>query len=369
MSKKQLRILVAPLDWGLGHVSRCVPIIRSLREMGHAVLFAGNSSQQSFVKNHFPDLIFLDLKGYNVRYSRSKRTLLLKIISQIPGIQQSIRFERKWLASVVKEQDIDAVISDNRYGLYHPDIPCVILTHQLQVLSGSGWPLDALLRKIHYRYLQRFSECWIVDVPDRDTNLSGMMGHPSVMPALRTRYIGLLSQFHPEASRPLQKEPEVLILLSGAEPQRQILADQLWKKALTSDHLICFITGSEHSDAPEYVPDHIHFYKRISGELLAKELRQADYVICRSGYSSIMDLIALNKRAILIPTPGQTEQEFLAKHMHRSGLFPEARQQKFDIDTSILNAGLFTYAEHDFSEAFTLHMRVLREWLSVIAKS
>lgn len=366
MSKKQLRILVAPLDWGLGHVSRCIPVIRTLREMGHEVLFAGDGSQQRFVAAHFPDMIFLNLEGYNVRYSRNKRTLLLKIISQIPAIQRSIRRERKWLAKAVTEFRIDAVISDNRYGLYHPEIPCAIMTHQLQILSGSGWPIDALLLRLHYRYLQRFRECWIVDVPDKDHNLSGIMGHPSIMPKLRIRYLGLLSRFQPELSPPVRKDPEILILLSGAEPQREILSEQLWKKALTSDHTIVFVAGSEQADTPEYIPEHIHFYTRISGDLLSQELRQADYVICRSGYSSIMDLVALGKRAILIPTPGQTEQEFLAKHMHKMGLFPAARQQKFDIDTSVLNAGLFPYTNHDFSGAFTLHVRMLDEWLSAL---
>lgn len=369
MSKKQLRILVAPLDWGLGHVSRTIPIIRSLREMGHEVLFAGDNSQQRFVAGHFPALTFLHLRGYNVRYSRKKSTLLLKIISQIPSILRSIRYERKWLTRAIEEHRIDAVISDNRYGLYHAHIPCVIMTHQLQVLSGSGWPIDALLLRLHYRYLQRFRECWIVDVADEKHNLSGIMGHPSMMPLMRTRYIGLLSQFRPDTNRPLRKDPEVLILLSGAEPQRGIWAAQLWKKALKSDHSIVFVAGSEQAEIPEYIPSHVHFYDRLSGTALTRELDHADYVICRSGYSSIMDLVALGKRAILIPTPGQTEQEYLAKHMQEMGLFPAARQQKFDIDTSIVNAGLFPYATHDFSEAFSIHTRMLEEWLSSVRTS
>lgn len=337
--------------------------------MGHEVLFAGDSSQQRFAATHFPDLIFLNLEGYKVRYSRNKRTLLLKIISQIPAIHRSIRRERKWLAKAVSEHRIDAVVSDNRYGLYHPEIPCVIMTHQLQILSGLGWPIDAMLLRLHYRYLQRFGECWIVDVPDKEYNLSGIMGHPMLMPKVRTRYMGLLSRFQPEICRQPRKDPEILILLSGAEPQREILAEQLWKKALTSDHTIVFVAGSEQADTPEYIPEHIHFYGRISGNLLSRELRQADYVICRSGYSSIMDLVALGKRAILIPTPGQTEQEFLAKHMQKMGLFPTARQQKFDIDTSLLNAGLFPYVNHDFREAFSLHVRMLSEWLSALRSS
>lgn len=361
--------MVAPLDWGLGHVSRCIPIIRTLRELGNEVIFAGNLSQQRYVQSVFSDLSVLDLPGYNVRYSRNRNTLLLKILSQLPRIHRSIRSEKKWLAATIETHKIDAVISDNRYGLYHAGVPCVIMTHQLQVLSGSGWPFDALLRKIHYRYLQKFKECWIVDVPDTERNLSGIMGHPAVLPKIRTRYLGLLSQFKPQLPRTVRPEPEVLILLSGAEPQREILAGQLWKKALSSDYPIVFIAGSEDADTPEWIPEHVHFYNRISGAVLAQELMYADYVICRSGYSSIMDLVALGKRAILIPTPGQTEQEYLAKHMQSLGLFPEARQHKFDIDTSVLNAGLFSYLSYDFSEAFSMHKRMLQEWIQSISKS
>jgi hypothetical protein len=336
--------------------------------MGHEVVFAGNQSQHRYVHSVFPDLSVLDLPGYNVRYSRSRNTLLLKILSQLPGIHRSILLEKKWLAETIKKQRIDAVISDNRYGLYHAEIPCVIMTHQLQILSGSGWPFDALLRRIHYRYLQKFNECWIVDVPDTDLNLSGIMGHPVQMPKMRIRYLGLLSQFTPELQRSLRSEPEVLVLLSGAEPQREILAGQLWKKTLSSDYPIVFVAGSEDAETPEWIPEQVHFYTRISGAVLAQELRHADYVICRSGYSSIMDLLALGKRGILIPTPGQTEQEYLAKHMHRMGLFPEARQHKFDIDTSLLNAGLFAYVQYDFRDAFSLHKRILQEWMQTFPK-
>ncbi|MGC4058674.1 MAG: glycosyltransferase [Chitinophagaceae bacterium] len=366
MLKKQLRILVAPLDWGMGHVTRCIPLIRHIRSLGHEVIFAGNNAQQSFIKSIFGDIEFVYLEGYNVTYSRNRRTFLLKIIGQIPSIQSSVRRERAWLSHIVKEKRLDAVISDNRYGLFHPEIPCVILTHQLQVLSGSGNPFDMLLLKAHYRYLEKFRECWVVDVADKKNNLSGKLGHPSVLPSMNIRYIGLLSQF--ATTNPSEETDEILILLSGAEPQRSILSEQLWKKAVTCDYHCMFVAGSEQAEIPDLVPDHITFVQRLSGSELSREIAKAAFVICRSGYSSIMDLIALRKKGILIPTPGQTEQEYLAKRMHERGLFMKAKQTKFDIDTSVVNAGLFQFRQRAFGAAFEIHKQVLTDWLRAMER-
>ena len=135
MNKKQLRILVAPLDWGLGHVTRCVPIIRHIIALGHQVVFAGNHSQQQYIRSVFPKIDCVLLDGYNVQYAKTRMGLIPKIIAQIPRFKKCIKSEHQWLQSVLKTHHIDAVISDNRYGLYSTQVPCVLMTHQLQIQS------------------------------------------------------------------------------------------------------------------------------------------------------------------------------------------------------------------------------------------
>lgn len=367
MNNKQLRILVAPLDWGLGHVTRCVPVIKHILKLGHQVVFGGNTNQQKYIKQNFPSIELLFLEGYNVQYAKTKTGLLPKIIAQIPRLKRCIKKEHQWLQNVIKSHHIDAVISDNRYGLYSSHVPCILMTHQLQIRSGMSSYFDKVLLKIHYRFIEKFSRCWVVDVPE-DEGLSGVLAHPSVFPKIETEYIGLLSQCAglPEKKKKKEDDFIVLVLLSGTEPQRTILSEMLWKKAIKSDKHFIYVEGSENAIPPSVIPDHISYHKRLSEKELIIAIGAASIVICRSGYSSLMDLLAMGKRAILIPTPGQTEQEYLAKLMHEKKIFMSARQHKFDIQTSILNATLFPYRTIQYGNAFELHKTVLEQWLKEV---
>jgi uncharacterized protein (TIGR00661 family) len=366
VNKKQLRILVAPLDWGLGHVTRCVPIMKHLLHLGHQVIFAGNASQEQYIKSIFPKIETLFLEGYNVRYAKKKIGLVPRLIAQIPRLKKRIKKEHLWLQEAIKTHKLDCVLSDNRYGLYSNHIPCIIITHQLQILSGYSNYIDKFLLKIHYKFIERFNQCWVVDIAN-DNGLSGNLAHPPVMPKIKTEYIGLLSQC---ANQPIKKggktEAIILILLSGAEPQRSILSDSLWKKAVKSDKHIIFVEGNENAVTPTTIPNHISYHKRLSANNLITAINESSIVICRSGYSSLMDLVAMNKKAILIPTPGQTEQEYLAKLMHQKKFFMAAQQHKFDIQTSLLNAAIFGFTKMPFENAFDLHKQCINQWLNEI---
>lgn len=368
MNKKQLRILLAPLDWGLGHVTRCLPIIQHILSLGHQVIFAGNADQQLYVKNTFPNIEFLLLEGYNVQYAKTKLGFLPKIIAQIPRLKKCIKKEHIWLQNNIKTHKIDAVISDNRYGLYSDLVPCTFMTHQLQIRTGFDQFFDGILLKLHYRFIEKFSNCWVVDIEDGD-GLSGSLAHPKQLPKIKTNYIGLLSQCAGKGSKDVQKDFLVLILLSGAEPQRTILSDILWKKALRSDQHIIFVAGREAAITPEHIPEHISFHKRLAPAELLIAINSASIVICRSGYSSLMDLVALNKKAVLIPTPGQTEQEYLAKRMYKQKIFISTSQQKFDIHTSLLNASLFPFTQARFNGSFDQYKPVVKNLLDSISKA
>jgi uncharacterized protein (TIGR00661 family) len=366
VNKNQLRILIAPLDWGLGHVTRCMPIIEFIQDQGHKAIFAGNSSQQAYIKKTFTQIECLNLEGYNVQYSKTKMGLIPKIIAQIPRFKKVIKNEHLWLQSIVKTNKIDAIISDNRYGLYHSSIPCVIMTHQLQIKSGYSGIIDKILLKIHYKFIEKFKNCWVVDVKDED-GIGGSLSHPGILPKIQTHYIGLLSQLKTNNLDKIE-DSYVLILLSGAEPQRTIFSNLLWKKAIKSDHHIIFVEGTENVTAPSLIPDHISYHKRLAQNDVEKALNAASFVICRSGYSTIMDLINFQKKAILVPTPGQTEQEYLSKRMMDKKIFMAANQNKFDIQTSLLNASLFPFVIPNSKEPFSVYKEVIKNWLKEIKK-
>jgi uncharacterized protein (TIGR00661 family) len=325
------RILIAPLDWGLGHTTRCIPIIHQLQGMGHTVVFAGNETQQSFIRQSFPQIDSRLLEGYRVMYS--KRALMLTLLLQLPRLLNTIRREHLWLKSFVAYEKIDGIISDNRYGLWHAQKPSIILTHQPGILTGLISWTDTVVRKIHYQFLARFSEVWIPDQPD-ETSLAGKLSHPPELPERRC-YIGWLSQFSKGDRNASNKH--VLILLSGPEPQRSILADKLWQQAKNLQQPIVFVEGKQGALRND-IPPHIRHIALADAQTLQPLLVAASLVICRSGYSTLMDLAMFGKPAILIPTPGQTEQEYLAKALAQAGIFYTAAQEEFALSEEMLMA-------------------------------
>lgn len=336
-----LKILIAPLDWGLGHTTRCLPIIDLLLREGHSVTFAAPQKILDFVATTFPEIRKLQLAGYQIEYSKSRTFFTGKIIFQIPKILRAIHREHQWLRQLVAEEHFDLIISDNRYGLHHAALPCIIMTHQLMIKSGWGKLIDRQLQKLHYRLLEQFKTCWVVDV-SRKNNLSGELAHPQQLPA-NVEYIGILSQmtlFPPlENFQKTQKTiPEILVLLSGPEPMRSQLEATLLPQcdALKNQYHFNFVAGNIHQQSENFSDNSgFHYFSKRSAKELASLLHSADLVICRSGYSTLMDLAALGKKALLIPTPGQTEQEYLALHLHRKYDTVFVKQSKISLDKDI----------------------------------
>lgn len=359
-------ILIAPLDWGAGHTTRCIPIIRYLLSEGHNVFAAGNSSQQIILAEVFGNKIqLLSLEGYNITYSPLNKFAQAGLLLQMPRVVQVIKQEHQWLQRVAKEYKIDAVISDNRYGLYQPNIPCVIMTHQLRVLSGMGNLADNVVQRLHYHYLNRFSATWIVDVAGEES-LAGKLSHTTPLPD-NARYIGLLSRFANNGFDYHSPSADTLLmLLSGPEPQRSILSRILWQEAVQHSGKIFFAEGNDNTNAPTEIPQHIQYHKRLGGEALQNAISHAKMVICRSGYSTLMDLAATGKKAILIPTPGQTEQEYLGKMMHEKGLYYTMPQSKFNLGQAIAEVEKTALPLKTNAGAFNKHRHVLQEWLKDI---
>ena len=355
------RILVAALDWGMGHTTRCIPIVAHLAAKGHHVIFAGNEAQRLLMRAACPGVDEAALPGYGVSYSR--RALMAGLVAQLPKIALAIRAERHWLRELVKQEaPIHGVISDNRYGLYHPDVPCVILTHQLNIRSGMGRLADAAVRARHDRMLARFAETWIVD--DVDINLAGNLSRRESMPQ-NARHIGLLSQCATSSSSlPTPAAKHILILLSGPEPQRTILSGLLWEQALRLTEPVVFVEGNR--SVSRSAPPHIRHIPIAARSDVPALIASARLVVCRSGYSTLMDLAALNAPAILIPTPGQTEQEYLAGHAQRKNWVISAQQKAFSLRGMLDAAAGSSFRPMAAPEAFLQYRDVLDEWAAAL---
>ncbi|MBC7553668.1 MAG: glycosyl transferase family 28 [Taibaiella sp.] len=362
MTKKNLkRILLAPLDWGLGHTARCLPLIRHLQLTGSHVTAAVNHWQRSFIESNCSGIDFTNLDGYNVTYAAGRNLNKIKIAAQVPAICKAITREQKWLQQQVKTLQPDGIISDNRYGIYHPDIPSVIITHQLHVLTGMGKAADSSIQKIHFRLLSKFNQIWVPDV-EGATNLAGTLSHPATLPD-NTRYIGPLSQME-AADTEATNGGYLLILLSGPEPQRTLLSAILWRQALQHEGKIIFVEGNELAQRPAGVPANITWHNRLAGTALQHALRNASMVICRSGYSTIMDLISAGKRAILIPTPGQTEQEYLGHNLNEQGIMLSRAQESFQLQPALTAAGKFPYNFPALAAHYNDYKPIVNDWVT-----
>lgn len=330
-------VLVAPLDWGLGHTTRCIPIIRELIKQGCRVLIAGNAVQKALLLNEFPQAEFLDLFGYNINYSKSQWALPLKIFSQSTKILFAIKKEREWLQQIIKQYEPDAVISDNRYGLTHPGIYTVFITHQLFVQAPF---FRKRMQKWNYKYIQQFSECWVPDWKS-DDNFSGELSHPEKLPRIPVQYLGPLSRLT-DLNLPEEKN-HLLILLSGPEPQRTILENKIVQEIGQYPYTATVVRGLPIAKTIIPSTNMIQFYNHLPTEELNKEIARAEFVIARAGYTTIMDVLQLKKKSILVPTPGQTEQKYLAAYLLKKQWIFSVSQKKFSMHSALQQAKDFQY--------------------------
>ncbi len=317
--KPGLKVLIAPLDWGLGHATRCIPIIQYLLDQGCRVTLAGEGAAEVLLKSNFPELEILSLTGYRIRYSQTASGFTTKILKQIPQILHAIRSENHWLKTIQKQHQFDIVISDNRYGLKIPNTYCVIMTHQLQIQTGMGKFADHLLQWAHYRILEKFDACWVVDRQGED-GLGGALSQPLQIPD-NASYIGILSQLNPSVHKVQSDRQEILILLSGPEPMRGILEALILSQieSLTA-YRFQIVAGNPLGSSPTNLPDHVTYYTHLNAIKLNILIANASLVICRSGYSTLMDLAVMQKKALVVPTPGQTEQEYLGERLGQMGI-------------------------------------------------
>ena len=304
-------VLIAPLDWGLGHTTRCIPIIRNLLKQKISIFIACDEKSKIILEKEFNAVRFLPLKGYRIQYSSSKHLLGLKVIQQLPKILLSIRNEYRWLQKTIQTHKIDLVISDNRYGLFSRQCTCVFITHQLSIQAPYKWMEDCL-RFINYSFINRFAACWVPDY-EGSFSIADKLSHPAKMPTIPVHYIGPLTRLAKKETATIKYD--WLILLSGPEPQRSILEQKILTAIPNISGTFLLVRGLPESLNKLSVPENCFCINYLGGEDLEQALSEAAFIISRSGYTTVMELLFLQKKAVLIPTPGQTEQAFLAKHL------------------------------------------------------
>ena len=292
-----------------------MPLIEKFLSAGFKVIIAAGGDQKILLQSVFPQLEFVEIKGYRVKYGSTKWETPVKIFLQIPKILIAINRENKWLKRFVTAQHPDVIVSDNRFGLHHKGILSVFITHQLGIKTSFGKIADRIAQKINYFFINQFDYCW---VPDTGTGipLAGELSHPSAKPVTPVQYIGWLSAIKKEA---LPVSNPVLLLLSGPEPQRTIFENMLLQQLDQIKQAVILVRGLPSATAPLPPRNGLTVYNYLSGQQLQQVINASAVIVSRAGYSTLMDILPLEKKCIVVATPGQAEQEYLAAWLGQHG--------------------------------------------------
>jgi UDP-N-acetylglucosamine transferase subunit ALG13 len=331
-------------------------------ELGWKVTLAGEGSSLSILTKEFPHLPTLTLKGYRISYPKKGFFFIPKLMLQVPKLFKTISLEQKWLEEKQTEHNWDIVISDNRYGLSCRNTKSIFITHQLYIISGWGKLIDDIVNKKLHQFIRKFNQCWIPDQAE-EGGIAEKLSHPpslvplpsSLVPCL-LKYLGPLSRLTPKEQG---KADKILILLSGPEPQRTLLEEKILEQIKEINEQFLVVRGLPNAEHQPTNSSNIQFENHLTTEALSTALSKAKLVICRSGYSSIMDLLKFKKKAVLIPTPGQTEQLYLAKLMKDKNWFCTAQQHNFQLKHAIPSCLANQLVVPSLN--FELHKQVLAE--------
>jgi hypothetical protein len=330
---QRARILVAPLDWGLGHATRCIPIIQRLLDHGAVPVIGADNGPLAVLTSEFPTLEHVRIPGIEVRYSESEDQRW-SMLRQFPRLVSSIGKEQTSFRSILGKMKFDAVISDQRFGLHSGDIPSVLITHQVFPFAPMA---QCVLRKVNRHHMTRFDRCWIMDVPEAP-GMAGELSHGRELPPNAT-YIGTHSRMRAGVARsgPHSDGPfRIVAVISGPEPQRSMLERLMVEQllAIPGEHLLVRGTPRETESGRR---GNIRMVPHLSGVELAAHLSAAELIVARSGYTTLMDLEALGRSALIIPTPGQSEQEYLGELHGGTGRHLVQAQHSVDIGAALLN--------------------------------
>ena len=299
-------------------------------------------------------MTFVDLPGYRVKYGKNRAITVLRLIAAIPKILICIKRERAWLRGFAAAEGLDLVISDNRYGLAVPGVCCVFITHQLLIRTPFGRIVDKLLQRMNYRLLARFSRCWIPDVQGTEA-LAGALSNPVKLPPVSCRYIGPLSRM--EGGSALE-DIDVLVLLSGPEPQRTLLENRILREMEGLKGVRMMLVRGLPGGGPRVkAGPEVEVHDHLRAQELERVMARARLVVARSGYSTVMDLARMGKRAVLIPTPGQTEQEYLGRYLAEKGWAVCMRQRDLSLSAALASGPLRTWPKEDAGERFREEVR------------
>lgn len=330
------RVLVTPLDWGLGHATRCIPVIRLLLRHNCKVYIAGSGDSLLLLQKEFPQLPSFTIPAYKPEYP-VHGSMVLKMAMQLPRFVRVIRDEHRAVEEIVTREQIDIVIADNRYGCWSSRAKSIFITHQSNILMPArfGW-LAPFVRNANHRMMRKFSQCWIPDRPGDESIAGDLIAFGTFDDTITHAYIGTLSRFIPSGN--CTKQYDLLCVFSGPEPQRTMLENIVVQQVNGTTLKTLIVRGLPGNIPAAELHSHADVVPFMNSEALQQAIERSRCILARSGFSTVMDLTRLGGHVIFIPTPGQTEQEYLARRLMQKGIAYATTQSTFDLPTALEKA-------------------------------
>ncbi|MCK4904801.1 hypothetical protein KAS42_00960 [bacterium] len=359
-------VFVSPLSWGLGHATRDVPIIKELLKHNHKVTIASSGPSLVFLQKEFPQCRFIYFPDYPPPYTKS-RFFIAKFTAYIPIMIHAIRVEEKKARQFFKENKYDLIISDNRFGVYSPDVPSFLISHQLRfsapkVLSFAEQWAQSFNSHFHKNFTR-------VIVPDNSPDTVSLSGTLSLNTRKATQeriyYAGILSSIR---KIDVAEDIDFLISISGPEPQRTILEEVMMKQVQKLPGKKMVLLGRPAEDFEYKMPEFTTVKSHAGREEMSVLMNRAKFIISRSGYTTMMEIAELGKtKCLFIPTSGQTEQVYLSQYYMEKGWFYSKSQYSLDILRDVEEAkkysgfppmqGSQSNAEKLYKELFAPYLR------------
>lgn len=314
---------MSPLNWGIGHAARLVPIAQQLHAQGAIVYICASGAALNLMRIECGFAHFIDDVPFEITYGKSKWTQIVRLLTQLPKMWIQVFREHELLKKIVQQYNLDLIISDNRYGFYHRQIPCIFITHQLQIQLPFG---ASLINFLNHCFIKKFTACWVPDWEEKEKSLAGKLSRKKGLK--NVQYIGPLSRFRKKATKPGNEAP-ILYLLSGVEPQRSLFEELILKRIAQQPHKAILVRGTAMLQPDLHDTPNLKVYNLIDAIHVQALVEQCKFIVSRSGYSSIMDIIQWQKNAVLVPTPGQYEQEYLAAYLAGKKWFYTINQNDF----------------------------------------
>lgn len=331
---KTKKIIVSPLDWGIGHATRVVPIIELLLKQNWQVILATNGRSAEFLSKAYPNLPCYTPPDYAIRYSL-QRSMQQQMLRHSLRFLSIIKQEQRWLQSLVEKENVSVVISDNRFGMHAKGCFNIFITHQLTIDTGKQTWLEPLIKKINATFINRFNEVWVPDFKPPN-NFCGKLTIPSSKIKQKIHYIGFQSRLvAPEIK--INNERHILAIVSGPEPQRTAFEKLLIKQLSQSTEKCIIIRGKTESNTSIQVSSNITLLSHIKDyQLFTSLIENSKFIISRGGFSTLMDCSPFSKKHVIVPTPGQTEQHYLAQQLKERNQAIYYTQEKFDFTDASL---------------------------------